>query len=76
VSLANLALALQPDDEQPALTTASLTVEGLGFDLTAREATVGVVQVDQPGLAVTRNTGGDLDWLISLPLNGVAGGEP
>lgn len=76
VSLANLALALQPDDEQPALTTASLTVEGLGFDLTAREATVGVVQVDQPGLAVTRNTGGDLDWLISLPQNGDASGEP
>lgn len=66
VSLSDLAIALQADDDEPALTISGLTVEGLGFDLTGREATIGVVQVNQPGFAVTRNAEGDLDWLASL----------
>ncbi|HET8850679.1 MAG TPA: DUF748 domain-containing protein [Marinobacter sp.] len=66
IALSDLAMALQPGDEEPALTTASLTVEGLGFDLTGREATVGMLQVERPSLAVVRNGEGNLDWLANL----------
>ena len=70
LTIKQLALALSPSDEQPALATEAVAIQGIGFDLTAREATVGMVSIQQPSLAATRNAKGEVDWQSSLATSG------
>ncbi|PSF13406.1 hypothetical protein C7H09_01995 [Marinobacter fuscus] len=67
LSIADLSLALAADDETPALAVGALDVQGIGFDLTAGQASVGMIVVEKPELTVQRLGGGELDWLASLP---------
>ncbi|WP_323750091.1 DUF748 domain-containing protein [Marinobacter sp.] len=62
-----LALALAEDSEEPALSLAELSVDGIGFDLTRNEAQVGMVTIDQPFVSATRGADGRIDWQASLP---------
>lgn len=62
-----LALALAEDLEEPALSIEGLSVDGIGFDLAAKEARVGMVTIDQPFVAATRRADGSIDWQASLP---------
>ncbi len=67
LSIRDLALALNEGDEEPALTTRALTVNDIGFDLTAREASVGMVTIEAPFVAASRDAEGMVDWVTSLP---------
>ncbi|MDO6824672.1 DUF748 domain-containing protein [Marinobacter sp. 1_MG-2023] len=64
--LEDLAVAPDAQNEQPGLTTASITVDDIGFDLNAREAVVGQISVEQPNVALARNKAGDIDWVAGL----------
>lgn len=70
LTIQQLALALSAADDQPALATETIAVQGIGFDLTAREATVGMVSIEQPSLAASRNAEGEVDWQASLATAG------
>ncbi|MBD3640457.1 MAG: DUF748 domain-containing protein [Marinobacter sp.] len=74
VSLADLAVALDEESEATRLTTGRIGVDQIGFDLTAREARVGQVTVDNLDLAVARDGDGTIDWLAPLA-DGNAGAE-
>jgi len=63
----DVAMALSGDSEEPSLSLGNLEIAGVGFDLTNREATVGMVSFDQLSVAAHRNAGGEIDWLASLP---------
>ncbi|WP_239038026.1 DUF748 domain-containing protein [Marinobacter sp. C7] len=71
LSLADLAVALDPESEAARLTTDRIGVDQVGFDLTAREARIGQVTVDNLDLAIARDSAGVIDWLAPL-----AGDEP
>ncbi len=64
--LEDLAVATDAQSEQPGLTTVSIAVDGIGFDLNAREAVVGQISVEQPDVALARNKAGDIDWVARL----------
>ncbi|MGF2735781.1 DUF748 domain-containing protein [Marinobacter sp. DUT-1] len=66
LSLADLAVALDAESEGARLTSSRIGVDQIGFDLTAREANVGQVTVDNLDLAVARDAGGSIDWLAPL----------
>ncbi|SFM57074.1 DUF748 domain-containing protein [Marinobacter pelagius] len=66
LSLEDLAVALDAESEASRLTTGRIGVDQIGFDLTAREARVGQVTVDNLDLAVARDAGGSIDWLAPL----------
>lgn len=66
LSLADLAVALDAESEGARLTSSRIGVDQIGFDLTAREARVGQVTVDNLDLAVARDAGGSIDWLAPL----------
>jgi len=63
----DVAMALSGDSEEPSLSLGNLEIAGVGFDLTNREATVGMVSFGQLSVAAHRNAGGEIDWLASLP---------
>jgi uncharacterized protein involved in outer membrane biogenesis len=67
LTVQNLALALDAGDEEPGLTTSGIQVDGIGFDLTAREVRVGMITLDQPFVAAVRNNEGQIDWLATMP---------
>ena len=69
LSLADLAVALDAESEVSRLTTGRIGVDQIGFDLTAREARVGQVTVDNLDLAVARDGDGSIDWLAPLAGN-------
>lgn len=71
VSLADLAVAIDPESEAARLSTERIGVDQIGFDLTAREARIGQVTVDNLDLAIARDSGGTIDWLE--PLVGTSG---
>ncbi|WP_372986527.1 DUF748 domain-containing protein [Marinobacter sp.] len=73
LSLADLAVALDTESEATRLTTGRIGVDQIGFDLTAREARVGQVTVDNLDLAMARDAEGAIDWLA--PLAGDTGAE-
>ena len=70
VSLSDLAVALDAESEAALLTTDSIGVDQIGFDLTAREARIGQVTVDSLDLAVARDDQGKIDWLAPLAGDG------
>jgi len=66
VSVEDLAVAPDKQSEQPRLTTASIVIEDIGFDLNAREARVGQISLEQPDIALARNKAGEIDWIATL----------
>ncbi|WP_100638974.1 DUF748 domain-containing protein [Marinobacter salexigens] len=66
VLVENLAVAPNKQAEQARLSTASIAIDDIGFDLWAREAQVGKVSLAQPDVALARNNGGEIDWIASL----------
>ncbi|MBW4935185.1 DUF748 domain-containing protein [Marinobacter sp. F4206] len=66
LSLEELAVAVDADSEEARLTSGTISVDQIGFDLSAREASVGEVSVDAFELALARNEAGDIDWLAPL----------
>lgn len=75
VSLKEPVLALSESDDEPALSAGEIRVEGLGFDLAGRVATVGMVSLDQLMVAARRDAEGRIDWVSSLPASGSAAGR-
>lgn len=67
LTIRELALALAAEDDEPALTAANLTINDIGFDLSAREARVGMVTITEPFVSAARNRQGLIDWVASLP---------
>lgn len=70
VSVRDLAVAINASSEQAALTTASVAVDGIEFDLNRRELAVGQVAVGTLDIALTRSDAGALNWLAPLPAEG------
>ncbi|MGO1501239.1 MAG: DUF748 domain-containing protein [Marinobacter sp.] len=66
VSVEDLAIALDKQSEQPRLSTAAIAVEDIGFDLNAREATVGPISLEKPDIALARNKAGEIDWVAAF----------
>ena len=66
VSVEDLAVAPDKQSEQPRLTTASIVIEDIGFDLNAREARVGQISLEQPNIALARNKAGEIDWIATF----------
>lgn len=82
VVLQDLAVALDQQSEQARLTSGTLSVDAIGFDLNAREIRVGQVSLANLDLAVARSETGQIDWLAPFaadsakaePDSGSAGG--
>ncbi|MDY6815854.1 MAG: DUF748 domain-containing protein [Pseudomonadota bacterium] len=66
LTLVDLAVALDAEAGAARLTSGRIGIDQIGFDLTAREANVGQVTVDNLDLAVARDAGGSIDWLAPL----------
>ncbi|KPQ30643.1 MAG: protein of Unknown Function containing DUF748 domain [Marinobacter excellens HL-55] len=66
VTVQNLAVALADSDDEPALAARTIEFDGIGFDLTAAEARVGAIILDQPFVAAARDREGMIDWIASL----------
>jgi len=66
VLVENLAVAPNKQAEQARLSTASIAINDIGFDLRAREARVGQITLAQPDVALARNNRGEIDWVASL----------
>ncbi len=65
-SLEGVTVAINAGSEQAQLSSGTLTVDEIGFDLNAREANVGQVALTGLQLAVTRTESGAIDWLAPL----------
>jgi len=63
LSLDELAIAIDEGSEEAELTSGTIGVDEIGFDLTALEADVGQVSLEGLQLAVTRGQSGAIDWL-------------
>lgn len=61
-------LAMAPDTQsgQARLTAGSIAIDDIGFDLNAREASVGQISLEQPDIALARNKVGEIDWIVAL----------
>ena len=66
LSVEELAVALNKQSEQSRLTTAAIAIEDIGFDLNAREASLGPISFKQPDIALARNKAGEIDWVAAL----------
>lgn len=66
LTLDEVAVAVDGDSEEAELTSGTLAIDKVGFDLNAREATVGQVTLDGLDLAVSRNSSGAINWLAPL----------
>ncbi|MDK9558480.1 DUF748 domain-containing protein [Marinobacter sp. M216] len=66
LSLEDLAVAVNADSEEARLTSGTVSVDQIGFDLNAREASVGQVSLDALELALARDETGTIDWLAPL----------
>ncbi|RBW51976.1 DUF748 domain-containing protein [Marinobacter sp. F3R11] len=62
----DLAMAPDTQSEQARLTAGSIAIDDIGFDLNAREASVGQISLEQPDIALARNKAGEIDWLGAL----------
>lgn len=66
LTLDDVSVAVEGDSEQAELTSGSLAIEKIGFDLNGREATVGQVTLDGMDLSVSRDASGTINWLAPL----------
>lgn len=66
LSLDELAIAVDADSDEARLTSGTLAIDKIGFDLSAREASVGQVTLDALEVAVARDESGQIDWLAPL----------
>jgi len=62
----DLAMAPDTQSEQARLTSGSIAIDDIGFDLNTREASVGRISLEQPDIALTRSKAGDIDWIVAL----------
>ncbi|GHD41360.1 Uncharacterized protein involved in outer membrane biogenesis [Marinobacter persicus] len=67
LTVRDLAMALSGQAREPALSAAEIAVQGIDFDLTGKEASVGLVAFDQLAVGATRDSDGVIDWVASLP---------
>jgi uncharacterized protein involved in outer membrane biogenesis len=67
LAIRDIALALNDRTDEAAFAAETVSVEGIGFDLSALSARVGKVSIRQPFLAAARDREGRIDWLASLP---------
>ena len=67
VTVRDLAMALDAQAQEPALSATELDIQGVDFDLNRREASVGMVTLNQLAVAAARNQEGVIDWQASLP---------
>lgn len=70
LSLEELAVAVAEDSEEARLTSGTISVDQIGFDLSAREASVGDVSLTALEIAVARDENGVIDWLAPLTAGG------
>ncbi|WP_228264053.1 DUF748 domain-containing protein [Marinobacter alexandrii] len=63
LSLDELAIAVNKDSEEAELTSGTLSVDEISFDLNALAADMGQVTLDGLEIAVTRGQSGAIDWL-------------
>lgn len=66
LSMEDLAVAPDQQSEQSRLTTASIAIDDIAFDLNAREASVGKISLEQPDIALARNKAGEINWIAAL----------
>ncbi|WP_417565285.1 DUF748 domain-containing protein [Marinobacter sp.] len=66
LALEDLAIALSADSEQARLSTGTLSVDAVGFDLNRREINVGQVSLENLDLALARSETGGIDWLAPM----------
>lgn len=66
LSVEDLAVAPGTQTEQARLTTASIAIDDIGFDLNSREARVGEITLEQPDIALARNKAGEIDWIAAF----------
>src|SRR5699024_7833047 len=52
--------------DEARLTTGTLEIDRIGFNLSAREAQVGKITLGHLDLALARNASGEIDWLAPL----------
>ena len=75
LSVEDLAVAPGKQSDQPRLTTASIAIDDIGFDLNAREARVGQITLEQPDIMLARNKAGEIDWVAALDAFAKNGGK-
>lgn len=66
LTLDQVSVAVDGDSEEAELTTGSLSVDKIGFDLNQREVTVGQVTLNGIDLTVARDSSGTINWLAPL----------
>ncbi len=66
LTLADLAIAIDEKNDEARLTTGTLEIDRIGFNLSAREAQVGKITLGHLDLALARNASGEIDWLAPL----------
>ncbi|MEQ9547986.1 MAG: DUF748 domain-containing protein [Marinobacter sp.] len=66
LELEGLALALDEEQENAALTNGRLAIDQIGFSLTGRSADIGMITVDALDLALARSAEGEIDLLVPL----------
>ena len=66
LTLDDVAVAVDGDSEEAELTSGTLAIEKIGFDLNGREATVGQVTLEGMDLTVSRDASGTINWFSPL----------
>lgn len=74
LTLKDLAVAPSPEAEEARLSNGALTVDGITFDLNAREFRVGQVALEDLDVALARGPEGQIDWLTPFTEEGDTGG--
>lgn len=63
LQVSGLVLAVSADQEDASLTTDSISIDRIGFDLGRRSLELGRVAVESPDLTLIRDKAGIIDWL-------------
>lgn len=64
--LDEVALAITEESEAASLTSGTLSIDQIAFDLNQMDARVGQVSLDSLDVTLVRNENGDIDWLAPL----------
>ncbi|KAA1174263.1 DUF748 domain-containing protein [Marinobacter salinexigens] len=73
LELDELALAISEGSDATSLTTGTLAIDKIGFDLTGMDASVGQISLDGLDVTLVRDEEGQIDWL--KPLSNTDGDE-
>lgn len=66
LSVEELAVTLDKQSDQARLNLAAFVIDDIGFNLNAREASVGPITLKKPDIALTRRKSGEIDWIAAL----------